>query len=319
MENTLPTTVSSSVVNTDDDDFGEQYRFRFYRERCPCIGEVVMAKVIKIEDVGAYVKLLEYNNVNALILRSEFSRKRIRSVKRLIKEGSIEAVSVLRVDYEKGYIDLSKASVTPEDVARAEDKYMRNRLVHSVLVNVAMTANVPIEEVYQTVGWPLSDRFGHAYNAFQMLVNSGADVFSHLMMVSEVVKTHLHDIVHRRMAKPVVKVRADVDVICYTEDGIDAIREALQCAEDPVRVRLVAPPRFVMTLETLDQEAGLETLKRAVAAVNARITALGGKMNVVTAPVVVTNTDDAQIASAMEAAARENAEIDGDDGEEVYT
>ncbi len=293
------------------DEFGEQYRFRFYRERYPCIGEVVMVKVIKIEDVGAYVKLLEYDNVNALILRSEFSRKRVRSVKRLIKEGSIEAVSVLRVDEDKGYIDLSKASVTPEDAARAEEKYTRNRLVHSMLVNVAMAANIPIEEVYQTVCWPLSDRFGHAYDAFQMLANSGADVLSHLT-VSEEVKTHMCNIVCRRMAKPTVKVRADVDVMCYTEAGIDAIREALQCVEESVHVRLIAPPRFVMTLETLDHEAGLATLKRAVAAVDARINALGGKMDVKSSPVVVTSTDEMQLASAMEAAARENAEIDGD-------
>jgi len=75
--------------------------------------------------MGAYVQLLEYNNIEGMILLSELTRRRIRSVSKLIKVapknypsftlysqpaqvGRIEPVMVLRVDKEKGYIDLSK-------------------------------------------------------------------------------------------------------------------------------------------------------------------------------------------------------------------
>ena len=36
-------------------------------------------------DMGAYVQLLEYNNIEGMVLLSELSRRRIRSINKLIK------------------------------------------------------------------------------------------------------------------------------------------------------------------------------------------------------------------------------------------
>ena len=47
-----------------------------------------------------------------MILLSELSRRRIRSIQKLIRVGRNEVVVVLRVDKEKGYIDLSKRRVS---------------------------------------------------------------------------------------------------------------------------------------------------------------------------------------------------------------
>ena len=58
---------------------------------------------IQIADMGAYVKLLEYDNIDGMILLSELSRRRIRSIQKLIRVGRNEVVVVLRVDKEKGW------------------------------------------------------------------------------------------------------------------------------------------------------------------------------------------------------------------------
>jgi hypothetical protein len=42
-------------------------------------------QVKSIAEMGAYVSLLEYNNIEGMILLSELSRRRIRSVTKLIK------------------------------------------------------------------------------------------------------------------------------------------------------------------------------------------------------------------------------------------
>jgi translation initiation factor 2 subunit 1 len=123
-------------------------------------------QVKSIAEMGAYVSLLEYNNIEGMILLSELSRRRIRSVTKLIKArraalrraargaaprraqlrasrrgrrahaaspnprlrpcraaapaqvGRIEPVMVLRVDKEKGYIDLSKRCAPGAAAAR---------------------------------------------------------------------------------------------------------------------------------------------------------------------------------------------------------
>ena len=61
-----------------------------------------MPRTKQIAEMGAYVKLLEYDNIDGMILLSELSRRRIRSIQKLIRVGRNEVVVVLRVDKEKG-------------------------------------------------------------------------------------------------------------------------------------------------------------------------------------------------------------------------
>lgn len=63
---------------------------------------MVMVNVRAIAEMGAYVYLLEYNNIEGMILLSELSRRRIRSINKLIRVGKTEPVVVIRVDKEKG-------------------------------------------------------------------------------------------------------------------------------------------------------------------------------------------------------------------------
>lgn len=75
---------------------------------------------------------------------------------------------VLRVDKDKGYIDLSKRRVSPEDMAAAEDKFNKSKMVHSIMRHVAETTGSNLEELYKTVGWPLYRKYVHAFEAFKV-------------------------------------------------------------------------------------------------------------------------------------------------------
>lgn len=75
---------------------------RYYKKELPDVDEVVMCQVQQIAEMGAYVKLLEYDGAEGMILLSELSRRRIRSIQKLIRVGRNEVVVVLRVDKEKG-------------------------------------------------------------------------------------------------------------------------------------------------------------------------------------------------------------------------
>lgn len=75
---------------------------------------------------------------------------------------------VLRVDKDKGYIDLSKRRVSPEDIAANEDKFNKSKMVHSIMRHVAETTGQNVEELYKDVGWPLYKKYGHAFEAFKV-------------------------------------------------------------------------------------------------------------------------------------------------------
>lgn len=75
---------------------------RMYANKFPEVDDLVMVNVRQIAEMGAYVQLLEYDNIEGMILLSELSRRRIRSIQKLIRVGKNEVVVVLRVDKEKG-------------------------------------------------------------------------------------------------------------------------------------------------------------------------------------------------------------------------
>ena len=205
---------------------------RFYENRYPEIESVVMVNVRNIADMGAYVSLLEYNNIEGMILLSELSRRRIRSIHKLIRVNRNEVVMVLRVDKEKGYIDLSKRRVSPEDVAACEDRFNKAKAVHGVLRHVAERRKYYLEDLYEKIGWPLYKKYGHAYDAFKLAIseekNSG-DPFADLKVPQDL-KDELKTYILRRLAPQPVKIRSDIEVSCFTYEGIDAIREALFAA-----------------------------------------------------------------------------------------
>jgi hypothetical protein len=68
---------------------------RFYEDQYPEVESLVMVSVKQIADMGAYVALLEYGNIEGMILLSELSRRRIRSINKLIRVVTAAATTVL--------------------------------------------------------------------------------------------------------------------------------------------------------------------------------------------------------------------------------
>jgi translation initiation factor 2 subunit 1 len=280
--------------------------------------------VRNIADMGAYVSLMEYNNIEGMILLSELSRRRIRSIHKLIRVNRNEVVMVLRVDKEKGYIDLSKRRVSPEDVAACEDRFNKAKAVHGVLRHLAERKKYYLEDLYVKIGWPLYKKYGHAYDAFKLAISedkNAGDPFADLDIPQEL-KEELTTYILRRLAPQPIKIRSDIEVSCFTYEGIDAIREALFAGialgseTNPIRIKLIAPPIYVLSTTTLEKEVGIALLNSAIEAIKENITAKGGKIDVKMAPKAVSVKEETELQDMMERLALENEEVDGDAPEE---
>lgn len=305
------------VKRGGNDDY--KLECRFYENQYPDTDEVIMVNVADIGEMGAYVTLLEYDNIEGMILLSELTRKRIRSVHKLIRVKRNEVVMVLRVDKEKGYIDLSKRRVSAEDIAKCEDRYNKAKAVHSVLRHVADLQKVDLETLYVSVGWPLYKKYGHAYNAFKLaLTGSDEDIFEGLEVDAET-KQQIVSYVKRRLAPQPIKIRADIEVTCFSYEGIDAIKEGLLLgesvgpAEAPISIKLIAPPMYVMTCMTLDKDIGIESLNSSIEQISTFITAKGGSLDVKMAPKAVTDHEETELQQMLDRLALENEEVDGDE------
>ncbi|KAJ0117993.1 eukaryotic translation initiation factor 2 alpha subunit [Diaporthe amygdali] len=291
---------------------------RFYEEKYPEVDSFVMVNVKQIADMGAYVKLLEYDNIDGMILLSELSRRRIRSIQKLIRVGRNEVVVVLRVDKEKGYIDLSKRRVSPEDIVKCDERYNKSKVVHSIMRHVAEKVQTPIEQLYETIAWPLNRKYGHAIDAFKLSITN-PDVWQDIQFPNEAIAEELKSYISKRLTPQPTKLRADIEVTCFSYEGIDAIKTALRRAEagntedNQVKVKLVSPPLYVLTSQCLDKTVGIARLEQAIIDIRTSIEGAGGKLTVKMEPKAVTESDDAELQALMEKRERENAEVSGDE------
>ncbi|KAK8939011.1 hypothetical protein KSP39_PZI011034 [Platanthera zijinensis] len=317
---------------------------RMYEARFPEVDTAVMIQVKSIAEMGAYVSLLEYNNVEGMIPFNELSRRRIRSVNSLIRVGRQEPAMVVRVDRDKGYIDLSKRRVSEEDIHACEERYNKSKLVHSIMRHVSETVGVDLEDIYVHIGWPLYRKFGHAFEAFKVIVSDpdsvldwmtkevkevgpdGQEVTNLVPALSEELKDALVKNIRRRMTPQPLKIRADIEMKCFQFDGVLHIKEAMRKAEAagtddcPVKIKLVAPPLYALTTQTLDKEKGISVLNDAIKACMEEIEKEKGKLSVKEAARAVSEREDKLLAENMAKLQAANEEVDGDvdseDGEE---
>lgn len=291
---------------------------RFYENKYPEVDDVVMVNVQQIAEMGAYVKLLEYDNIEGMVLLSELSRRRIRSIQKLIRVGKNEVVVVLRVDKEKGYIDLSKRRVSAEDIAKCEERYNKSKAVHSILRNCAEKFSIPLETLYKTIAWPLAKKYEHAYDAFKMSIIDES-VFEGIEPPTQEVLNELKVYISRRLTPQAIKCRADVEVTCFNYEGIDAIKYALRELEklsddnNQIKAKLVAAPLYVLTTQSLDKQQGLTLLEKLIQRISDIIGEKNGNCNIVMAPKLVTATEDLALQLLMERKENETRQVSGDE------
>ncbi|KAJ2544801.1 hypothetical protein EV175_005865 [Coemansia sp. RSA 1933] len=296
---------------------------RFYESKFPEVDEVVMVRITRIEDLGAYVELEEYGTIEGVILVKELSKRRIRSVQKLVRIGRREPALVQRVDTEKGYIDLSKSKVTPEEIEKCNERYQKSKMVHSVITHVAKKMDMEAEALYEQVGWPLYKKYGHAYDAFKLAISNPETVLGEFGMEPALYDELMANI-SRKFTPQKVKLRADLDIQCYGFEGVEAVRRAIKAAESvsteetPIKVRLIAPPTYVMSTTSVNTNEDIELMDRAVEAAKKAIEAEeGGKLTVLMKPKLVSEYEEKDLQDRMERAERENADVSGDDSEDL--
>eukprot|EP00485_Elphidium_margaritaceum_P019109 CAMPEP_0202728296 /NCGR_PEP_ID=MMETSP1385-20130828/185554_1 /ASSEMBLY_ACC=CAM_ASM_000861 /TAXON_ID=933848 /ORGANISM="Elphidium margaritaceum" /LENGTH=403 /DNA_ID=CAMNT_0049394543 /DNA_START=46 /DNA_END=1258 /DNA_ORIENTATION=- len=322
---------------------GDPLKCRMYENDYPKTGDLVIVEVKKIVDMGAYCSLLEYNNLEGMLLMSELQRRRIRSVKKVIKEGRQEIVQVLRVNRSKHFIDLSKKRVDADEIPKIEDKWNKSKAAHSIVRQVTVLSNskFSMKQLYKLFGWQCAKDFGHLYDGFKFAMNDWnaflakypaipKDIQPFLLKniekrlkpqivtvrakveitvlrrkefamndwnaflakypaIPKDIQPFLLKNIEKRLKPQIVTVRAKVEITCFTAEGVEAIKRALKAGlkfgeehnsaaktskEQPelgssdedlnVKIKLVAPPLFTVSVSTYEPEKGIKLVNDMV-------------------------------------------------------
>jgi translation initiation factor 2 subunit 1 len=240
-----------------------------------------------VNEEGAYVRLLEYNNREALILASNTTRKRVKNVRKLLRVGTQDYMQVISVDKEGGFIDLSKRTVNLEDIEDKKKKFDKAKIVHLIMRLTAHNMKCKLIDLYEAYGWDLYDKFDHAYDAFKLCLTDQDLVFSKITITEEQKKALLASI-YKKMAAAPQKLRTTFNLHCYTYEGIEAIKESLlaakaQTSDEKFKMvfQMIAPPEYKAEVVSLDKAGATERLEKALEIVQSEIKARGGQFKLV--------------------------------------
>lgn len=140
--------------------------------------------------------------------------------------------------------------------------------------------------------------------------------------ISEDVRRELEANIARRLTPHPVKIRADVEVSCFGYEGIDAVKQALRAGEElsteaiPIKIKLVAPPLYVLVTHSTDKQGGIALLEQALEKITESIEKSDGKVTVKMKPKTVSAVEDEELAQLMARVEKENTEVQGDDDSE---
>jgi len=305
---------------------------RFYEDEFPKEKDIVVVVVNKITETCAYVSLLEYNGREGMLLLSELSKRRIRSVSKLLRVGRTETCKVISADQDKAIIDLSKKSVDPEDAKKKAEQYARAKGVHGVMRHVAMTHNIAVEDLCEKVVWPLNKmphEFQDAYEAFKKHVNEEVNIWEmvdfsqpgkDLSDIAEKLKADIEINLRRRLITHALRMRAKVDVSCFEFEGIDAIKAALaeglraSTSDCEVKIKLISHPLFMLTCICQEKSLGMNTLDEAMEKIKKSIESAGGVFAVKSKPELV-GQDEKEVADESGSDEDEDEDADSEQDE----
>lgn len=245
------------------------YTIRFTGSEFPAVNAIVIARITEVNDLGVYVELLEYGLLAGYVSLAELSRTRLRKISVFIKPGNLIVVVVLEVDPTKRYVTLSKHRVTQQETEDSLKKFMDIKRYLTILHNYYREDSSKLQMIYETLVWRTCE-----------------DLRESLLLYPELEK-ELKDEIERRTAEKIVKDTRFIEITCFTEHGIEAIKQALtyglEISDNQVEIVLIKTPCFRITSETVD-------LDMVVGAISEKIAEFGGNLAVVERTVV--NPDD---------------------------
>jgi translation initiation factor 2 subunit 1 len=246
----------------------------------PEIGDLVMATIETVTDYGAYAKLDEYNK-RGLLHVSEISSSWIRNIHDFVREGQKMVLKVLRVDPEKGHVDLSLRRVNKRERIEKVMSFKKERKADALLKGVAEKVGLPVEEVYAKAGALIEEKYS-LYDGFEKAAIEGPEALTKIGVPEDLAKVFV-EVAKERIHVKLVRVKGTLEVRCLKPNGVKIIRDAFleaEKAEKPedseVRFYVMAAPRYSVEVAAANWKRAEEVLQKVTEAVVKNVTKAGG-------------------------------------------
>jgi translation initiation factor 2 subunit 1 len=251
------------------------------KQEWPEPGDLAIATVETVADYGAYVRLDEYDKKGLLHI-SEISSSWIRNIRDFVREGQKVVLKVLRVDSEKGHIDLSLRRVTKREKIEKIMIWKKERKAEALIRSVAEKTGLPIEEIIAKAATPMENEYG-LYEAFEKAVREGKEVLTKIGVPEDMANV-IVEVGQERIHVPMVRVKGTVELRCVKPNGVKIIKDAFiharkteKLGSAKLRFYVIAAPKYSVEVLAEDYKRAEDVFQKVAENVVASVTKAGGQ------------------------------------------
>ena len=248
----------------------------------PEVGDLAIATVKRVVDYGAYVRLDEYEGIEGLIHISEISTTWVKNIREHVREGQKLVLKVLRVDRQRGQVDLSLRRVTGREKTDKMLEWKRSKKADSIIKGAGERLKADAETT-EKMRLLLYEKLENPYEAFQEAVEQGEEAFSKLDLPPEW-GAALIEVAKSKVKLEKANLAATIELTCRAPEGIEAIRTALSNAKKvkkpktaTVRIYAIGAPRYRIEVTTREYSEAEALLGSAIEEATRTLKDLGGE------------------------------------------
>ncbi len=197
----------------------------YKRQGFPEESELVLCTVTKVQYDSVFVNLNEYGKLGVIHI-SEISPGRIRNIRDFVKEGRVIICKVLRVNEERGHIDISLRRVTEMQRREKGNAIKQEQKAEKILEGVAKKLKTDIKRVYNEIAPKIFKNYVYVFECFEDIVEN--KITLEKLGIYNKLADEITNVVKDKIKTKEVEIKGDLKIEIYTGDGIDIIKEALK-------------------------------------------------------------------------------------------
>lgn len=204
----------------------------FYKKSgYPDNGEIVMCTVKKILPNSVFAYLDEYKDREGFIHISEVSPGRIRNLRDFVRIGKKIVCKVLKVDRERGQIDLSLRRVSISVKRNKLDELKQEERAEKILGLIGKKLDKNLEIMYKEVGENIISKYGSLMKFFQAIVIENLDAKKELNLNDKLSKV-LISVVKDKIKPPEINLISKLVMKDYSSEGVENIKKILNAIKE---------------------------------------------------------------------------------------
>ncbi len=250
-----------------------------FNDELPKQGEVVVIRVSKVLNYGAFAELVEFENLSGFIPISQVASSWIKNIRNHVKENQVRAAKVLGVNREKQQIDLSLTRVSTQMEKERIESWKQFKRTKKLIEVLAKKKKKDFDTAWDEIAEPLIEEYGSLVDAFKQISKQGNEAAKG---VSKTWVTDLVEIVKENMPVPEKTIHGLLTLKSSSPQGVEDIKKSLKNSlkkekDFSVDIYYVGSGSFMVKITSFDYKVAEKALKQLTDSAIEEIQNIGGE------------------------------------------